>query len=82
MGLDGKTLIHPSQIAGANAAFAPDAEAVARARDILAAFERPENSGKGVIRLDGEMVERLHAEMAARTVAIAEAIAARAGAGS
>ena len=82
MGLDGKTLIHPSQISSANTAFAPDAEAIARARDILAAFERPENSGKGVIRLDGEMVERLHAEMAARTVAIAEAIAARAGAGS
>jgi len=74
MGFDGKTLIHPNQIAAANAAFAPSAEEVAQARAILAAFDLPENKDKGVIALEGRMVERLHAEMARRTVAIAQAI--------
>jgi len=81
MGFDGKTLIHPSQIAAANAAFAPSADEVAQARKIIAAFDLPDNKDKGVIALDGRMVERLHAEMARRTVAIAEAIAAMAGRG-
>jgi citrate lyase subunit beta/citryl-CoA lyase len=75
MGFDGKTIIHPSQIETANAVFAPSAEEVAQAKKILAAFNEPENAGKGVIALDGRMVERLHADMARRTVAIAEAIA-------
>jgi citrate lyase subunit beta/citryl-CoA lyase len=74
MGFDGKTIIHPSQIEACNLAFTPGAEEVAQARAIIAAFERPENAGKGVIALDGRMVERLHADMARRTVAIAEAI--------
>jgi citrate lyase subunit beta / citryl-CoA lyase len=78
LGFDGKTLIHPSQIAAANAVFAPSAEEVDRARAIMAAFALPENAHKGAIQLDGRMVERLHADMAARLVAIAEAIAARA----
>src|SRR5215472_3073700 len=78
LGFDGKTLIHPSQIDPCNAAFSPSAEEVAQARKIIAAFDLPENHGKGVIQLDGRMVERLHADMARRTVAIAEAIAARA----
>jgi citrate lyase subunit beta/citryl-CoA lyase len=78
LGFDGKTLIHPSQIEPCNAAFSPDAAEVAQARKIIAAFELPENQGKGVVALDGRMVERLHADMARRTVAIAEAIAARA----
>ncbi len=77
LGLDGKTLIHPNQIAAANEVFAPGAEEVERARAIIAAFERPENVLSGAISLDGRMVERLHAEMARRTVALAEAIAAR-----
>ena len=76
LGMDGKTLIHPAQIAAANAIFAPSAGEVARARAIIAAFDRPENRDLGVIGLDGEMVERLNCEMAARTVAIADAIAA------
>ena len=76
LGFDGKTLIHPSQIAAANAAFAPGAEEVAQARKIIAAFDLPENQDKGVIALEGRMVERLHAEMARRTLAIADAIAA------
>jgi citrate lyase subunit beta/citryl-CoA lyase len=76
MGFDGKTLIHPSQIDAANAAYTPPAEEVARAGRIIAAFERPENAARGVIQLDGQMVERLHAEMAKRTLALADAIAA------
>lgn len=76
LGMDGKTLIHPSQIAPANAIFSPDADEVAWARTVLAAFSEPENQGKGVITIEGLMVELLHAEMARRTVAIADAIAA------
>jgi citrate lyase subunit beta / citryl-CoA lyase len=78
MGFDGKTLIHPSQIEACNAAFTPGADEVARAREILAAFEKPENAGKGAIQLGGQMVERLHMEMAKRTVAIADAIGGQA----
>jgi citrate lyase subunit beta/citryl-CoA lyase len=73
-GFDGKTLIHPSQIEPCNAAFSPSADEVAQARQIIAAFDLPENKGKGVVAIDGRMVERLHADMARRTVAIAEAI--------
>ena len=76
-GFDGKTLIHPSQIATANAFFAPDAAEVAWARTLIAAFEQPENAGKGALQIEGKMVERLHAEIGRRTVAIAEAIASR-----
>ncbi len=75
LGMDGKTLIHPSQIDVANRTFAPEEDDVIMARKIIAAFERPENADKGVITLEGTMVERLHAEMAVRTVAIADAIA-------
>jgi citrate lyase subunit beta / citryl-CoA lyase len=74
MGFDGKTLIHPSQIGACNAAFTPAADEIARAREILAAFEKPENAGRGAIQLNGQMVERLHMEIAKRTVAIADAI--------
>jgi len=74
LGFDGKTLIHPDQVAIANEVFAPPEAEVAFARRIIAAFDQPENKGKGVITVDGRMVELLHAEMARRTVAIAEAI--------
>lgn len=77
MGFDGKTLIHPNQIAPCNDAFAPAADEVAQARKIIAAFGLPENKSKGVVSLDGRMVERMHADIARRTVAIADAIAAR-----
>jgi citrate lyase subunit beta/citryl-CoA lyase len=77
MGFDGKTLIHPGQIEPCNAAFSPGADEVAQARKIIAAFDLPENKDKGVVQLDGRMVERLHADMARRTVAIAQAIAER-----
>jgi len=74
LGFDGKTLIHPRQIEPCNAAFSPSTEEVVTARKMIAAFELPENKDKGVIQIDGRMVERLHAEMARRTVAIADAI--------
>jgi len=76
LGFDGKTLIHPGQIDACNAVFTPPAEEVAEARRIVAAFELPENAARGAIQLDGRMVERLHADMASRTIAIADAIAA------
>ncbi len=76
MGFDGKTLIHPSQVEVCNRVFSPDPVEVARARAILAAFEMPENKGKGAISLDGRMVELLHAEIAKQTVALTDAIAA------
>ena len=72
MGLDGKTLIHPSQIDICNEVFAPTAAEVESARAIIDAFALPENQGKGVIQLNGKMVELLHAEMASRTLAIAD----------
>ncbi|HEX7792014.1 MAG TPA: CoA ester lyase [Afipia sp.] len=76
MGFDGKTLIHPGQIDAANAAYTPPADEIARARKILGVFDLPENVNKGVVQLDGQMVERLHVEMAKRTIAIADAIVA------
>lgn len=78
LGMDGKTLIHPNQIEPCNKAFSPTEAEVEWARKMIAAFDLPENKSKGVVSIDGRMVERLHAEMARRTVAIAEAIAARA----
>ena len=75
-GLDGKTLIHPSQIDVSNAVFAPTVAEVEGARAIIGAFDLPENAGKGAIQLNGRMVERLHAEMARRTLSIAQGIAA------
>jgi citrate lyase subunit beta/citryl-CoA lyase len=77
MGFDGKTLIHPNQIGPCNVAFSPAADEVALARKMIAAFDLPENKDKGVVQVDGKMVELLHAEMARRTVAIAEAIEAK-----
>jgi citrate lyase subunit beta/citryl-CoA lyase len=76
LGFDGKTLIHPGQIEACNAIFTPPAAEIAQARKIIAAFELPENASRGAIRLDGQMVERLHADMARRTIAIADAISA------
>ncbi|TAL32884.1 MAG: CoA ester lyase [Phenylobacterium sp.] len=76
-GFDGKSLIHPSQISAANAAFTPDASAVAWARTVVGAFEQPESAGKGVLKVDGRMVERLHYAEAKRMIGVAEAIAAR-----
>lgn len=69
MGFDGKTLIHPSQIESANRAFSPSDDDLAHARAVVAVFAKPENSDKGVVSLDGQMVERLHLKMAERVLA-------------
>ncbi len=79
MGMDGKTLIHPGQIEVCNEAFGPGADEIEWARKVIAAFESPENRGKGALSLDGKMIERLHADIARRTLAIAEALADTAG---
>lgn len=77
MGFDGKMLIHPAQIEAANAAFAPDEAALAEAREIIAAFVKPESVGLNVINSNGRMIERLHVADAERLVAMADIIAAR-----
>ena len=74
LGFDGKTLIHPHQIETANTLFAPTSEEISEAENIIAAFENPENAGKGVIKVNGKMTELLHLEQAKRIVAIAAAI--------
>jgi len=74
MGFDGRTLIHPSQIDSCNEAYSPSVEEVQEARAIVHAFSLPENRGKGVIQVDGRMVELLHAETARHTLAMMEAI--------
>lgn len=76
-GFDGKTLIHPSQLEAANRIFAPDAAALAQARDIIAAFDDPANAGKGVLKVNGKMTELLHRDSARDLVAMADMIAAR-----
>ncbi len=76
MGFDGKTLIHPAQVATANAIFAPAAEEIELARRQIAAFREAEERGEGVAVVDGRIVENLHVETARRTLARAEAIAA------
>ena len=70
-GFDGKTLIHPRQVAPCNAAFSPDAAEIAWSRRILAAFDEPGNEAKGAIRVDGQMVERLHLHRARKVLAAA-----------
>lgn len=77
LGMDGKTVIHPKQLEPCNTIFAPDAHEVAFARKIIETFALPENADKGALRIDGKMVERLHADMAAKTVAMADSIAKR-----
>ena len=74
MGFDGKTLIHPSQLASANEIFAPSEDEVAQARDVVAAFADPAHAGQGVLKVNGKMTELLHRDMAARVMAIADAI--------
>jgi citrate lyase subunit beta/citryl-CoA lyase len=75
MGFDGKTLIHPSQVDGANTAFAPSEQAVEDARGILRAWQ--DGGGSGVVTYRGRMVENLHVESAERTLALDEAIRVR-----
>jgi citrate lyase subunit beta / citryl-CoA lyase len=75
-GFDGKTLIHPSQLEPANAAFAPSAAEVEHAHRVIAAFDEAVGAGKGVVTLDGRMIENLHVDNARRAIAMHEAIAA------
>lgn len=77
-GFDGKTLIHPKQVEICNRAFSPTESDIAWAKAVIAAFALPENAGKGAIRVDGRMAERLHLAQAERLVAVAAAIASRA----
>lgn len=78
MGFDGKTLIHPSQIAPCNQAFTPPEDEIAQARALIEVFDRPENADKGVLQINGRMFERMHADIARRMVEMNDAIAARA----
>jgi citrate lyase subunit beta/citryl-CoA lyase len=75
-GFDGKTLIHPSHLAICNAAFTPAAAEVSWSRAVIAAFEAPENAGKGALRVEGRLAELLHRDQALGLVAIADASAA------
>jgi citrate lyase subunit beta/citryl-CoA lyase len=76
MGFDGKTLIHPTQVEPCNEAFSPSAEEIEYSRRVIEAFEEGLAQGKGVITVDGRMIENLHVDNARRALAIAEAIAA------
>ena len=77
LGFDGKTLIHPRQVAAANEAFAPAVAEVEWARRVIAAHAEATAAGRGVVVLDGRLIENLHVEDARRVLALAEAIAAR-----
>ncbi len=77
LGFDGKTLIHPSQVEAANAAFSPSGSEVNAARRLLAEWQRARADGQGIVVVDGRLVENLHVEEATRLLAMAEAIADR-----
>lgn len=77
LGFDGKSLIHPSQVEICNAVFAPDDESIDRARRIISAWDAAQAAGEGVCVVDGKLIENLHIEEAARTLALHEAITAR-----
>lgn len=76
MGFDGKTLIHPSQVEPTNEVWAPSADEIDHARRVIAAFTEAEADGRGVVTVDGRLVENLHRDNAQRILATAEAIAA------
>jgi citrate lyase subunit beta/citryl-CoA lyase len=76
MGFDGKTIIHPTQVEPCNEAFAPSEAEIEHARRVIEAFEAGVAEGKGVITVDGRMIENLHVDNARRALAVAEAIAA------
>jgi citrate lyase subunit beta/citryl-CoA lyase len=76
LGFDGKTLVHPSQVAPANEVWAPDEDEIEHSRRVIAAFDEAEAEGRGVITVDGRMIENLHVDNARRVLAVADAIAA------
>ena len=75
LGFDGKTLIHPKTLAAANEIFAPSADEIAWSRRIITAHAEAEAAGKGVVLVDGKLIENLHVEAAHRLMALAETIA-------
>ena len=75
-GFDGKTLIHPSQVEPCNNAFAPTSDEIDHSRRVIAAFEEAEAEGRGVVTVDGRMIENLHVDNARRILAVADAISA------
>lgn len=77
LGFDGKTLIHPSQVEPCNRIFAPAPEEVDRSRRIVEAFEQATSQGRGVVTVDGRMIENLHVEQARRVLALAAELGAR-----
>jgi len=79
MGFDGKTLIHPRQVEVANRVFGPTADEVAHARRIIDAHAEVAREGRGVVVIDGRLVENLHVQEARRTLQLADAIARNEG---
>ena len=75
LGFDGKTLVHPSQVEPANDVWAPDADEIDYSRRVIAEFEAAEAEGRGVLTVDGRMIENLHVDNARRVLAVADAIA-------
>ncbi|NNE75192.1 MAG: CoA ester lyase [Acidimicrobiales bacterium] len=76
MGFDGKTLIHPKQVEPCNEVWSPTADEIEHAQKVIDAFAAAEADGRGVVTVDGRMIENLHVENAKRTLAVAAAIAA------
>ena len=74
MGFDGKTLVHPSQVEPANEAWSPSSDEIELAQRIIAAYEEAEADGRGVVTVDGRMIEHLHVANARRTLAIAQSL--------
>ena len=77
MGFDGKTLIHPSQVEPANDTWAPSADEIDHAQRVIEAFDEATAEGRGVVTVDGRMIENLHVDQARRTLAVSDAIAQR-----
>jgi citrate lyase subunit beta/citryl-CoA lyase len=77
MGFDGKTLIHPSQLEPCNRIFAPSEDEIEQSRKVIEAWDTARAEGKGVVTVDGRMIENLHVDNARRVLAVAEAIAAQ-----
>jgi citrate lyase subunit beta/citryl-CoA lyase len=76
MGFDGKTLVHPGQVEPANSVWSPTDDEIDFSRRVIAAFEEAAADGRGVVTVDGRMIEHLHVENALRILAVADAIAA------
>ena len=76
MGFDGTTLVHPNQVEPANTVWAPSDDEIDFSRRVIAAFEEAKADGRGVVTVDGRMIEHLHVQNAQRILAVADAIAA------